>query len=77
MLDNTLIVYLSCASGDHHGGQADWTFILLGGMAGKLKMGRYMEYPKYQEKGHRTIANLYPSLMHAAGMEAAESFGLP
>lgn len=75
MLDNTLIVYLSCAGGDHHGGQADWPFILLGGMAGKLKMGRYIEYPKYQEKGHRTIANLYLSLMHSAGMEAPETFG--
>lgn len=77
MLDNTLIVYLSCAGGDHHGGQEDWPFILVGGMAGKLKMGRYLEYPKYQESGHRTIANLYLSLMHAAGMEALETFGQP
>lgn len=75
MLDNTLIVYMSCAGGDHHGGQADWPFILLGGMAKKLKMGRYIEYPKYQEKGHRTIGNLYMTLMQAAGMETADTFG--
>ena len=77
MLDNTLIVYMSCAGGDHHGGQADWPFVLLGGMGGKLKMGRYLEFPKYREAGHRTIANLYLSFMHAAGMPAPETFGQP
>ena len=75
MLDNTLIVYMSCTGGAHHGGQTDWPFILLGGMANKLKMGRYIQYPKYQEQGHRTIGNLYLSLMQAAGMETADTFG--
>lgn len=75
MLDNTLIVYMSCNGGDHHGGQADWPFILVGGMADKLNMGRYIEYPKYRETGHRTIANLYLSLMQAAGMQTPETFG--
>lgn len=77
MLDNTLIVYMSCNGGDHHGGQADWLFVLVGGMANKLKMGRYIEYPKYREEGHRTIANLYLSLMQAAGMQTPETFGQP
>lgn len=75
MLDNTLIVYMSCAGGDHHGGQADWPFLLLGGMAGKLKMGRYLEFPKYRESGHRTIGNLYLSFMEAAGIKPPETFG--
>lgn len=75
MLDNTIIVYMSCAGGDHHGGQTDWPFVLVGGMANKLKMGRYIEYPKYRETGHRTIANLYQSLMQAAGLETPETFG--
>ncbi|MDB4491430.1 DUF1552 domain-containing protein [bacterium] len=75
MLDNTLIVYMSCNGGDHHGGQADWPFVLLGGMANKLNMGRYIEYPKHRETGHRTIANLYLSFMQAAGMEPPETFG--
>ena len=75
MLDNTLIVYMSCMGGGHHGPVSDWPFVLIGGMADKLKMGRYIEYPKYREEGHRTIANLYLSLMHAAGMEAPETFG--
>jgi|TARA_B110000196_G_C20953085_1_gene570277 hypothetical protein len=46
-------------------------------MANKLKMGRYIEYPKYREEGHRTIANLYLSLMLAAGMQTPETFGQP
>jgi hypothetical protein len=75
MLDNTLIVYMSCTGGGHHGPVSDWPFVLIGGMADKLKMGRYLEYPNYGEAGHRTIANLYLSLMHAAGMEAPETFG--
>ncbi|MDG2224110.1 MAG: DUF1552 domain-containing protein, partial [Rubripirellula sp.] len=75
MLDNTMIVYLSCAGGDHHGGQTDWPFVLVGGMANQLSMGRYLEYPKYQEHGHRTIGNLYLSLMQAAGIQTPNTFG--
>ena len=75
MLDNTMIVYMSCNGGDHHGGQADWPFVLVGGMAGKVRMGRYLEYPKYRAEGHRTIGNLYLSLMQAAGLSTQETFG--
>ena len=31
---------------------------LVGGMANNLRMGRYIEYPKYRETEHRTMANL-------------------
>ncbi|MBB23386.1 MAG: hypothetical protein CMN04_10970 [Roseibacillus sp.] len=77
MLDHTLIVYMSCSGGDHHGGQADWPFLLVGGSSGRLRMGRYMEFPKYREEGHRTIGNLYLSFMKAAGMNPPVSFGQP
>ena len=40
-----------------------------------MKMGKYIEFSGYKEKGHRTIANLYLSFMHAAGIEAPETFG--
>ena len=40
-------------------------------------MGRYLEFPKYREKGHRTIGNLYLSFMNAAGIDAPASFGQP
>ncbi|MDB4338534.1 DUF1552 domain-containing protein [bacterium] len=75
MLDNTMIVYMSCSSGDHHCGGHDWPFILLGGMDNKLKMGRYLEYPKYGDKGHRTVGNLYLSLLQAAGVPTKDTFG--
>ena len=77
MLDNTMIIYTSCSSGDHHCGGHDWPFILLGGMNKKLNMGRYLEYPKYGSEGHRTVGNLYLALMQAAGMKAPEIFGQP
>ena len=41
----------------------------------KLKTGRYIEYPKYGDKGHRTVGNLYLSLLHAAGLHTQETFG--
>jgi hypothetical protein len=75
MLDNTMIVYLSCAGGQHHDGQRDWPFVLVGGMGDRLKSGRYIQYPSYQKRGHRTIANLYMSFMQAAGLETGEQFG--
>ncbi|MDG2387772.1 MAG: DUF1552 domain-containing protein [Planctomycetaceae bacterium] len=75
MLDNTMIVYMSCSSGDHHCGGYDWPFVLLGGMGNKLNTGRYIEYPKYGDKGHRTVGSLYLSLMQAAGMQITNTFG--
>ena len=75
MLDNTMIVYMSCSSGDHHCAGHDWPFVLLGGMGKKLKMGRYLEYPKYGTKGHRTVSSFYLSLMQAAGMKTTNTFG--
>lgn len=75
MLDNTMIVYMSCSSGAHHCGGHDWPFVLLGGMAKKIKMGRYIEYPKYGTSGHRTVSGLYLSLLQAAGLKTADTFG--
>lgn len=75
MLDNTLIVYMSCSSGAHHCAGHDWPFVLLGGLGGKLKMGRYLEYPRYGDQGHRSVGGLYLSLMQAAGMRTPDLFG--
>jgi hypothetical protein len=75
MLDNTMIVYTSCTGGQHHDGQRDWPFVLVGGMSEKLKMGRYIQYPSYQQPGHRTIANLYMSLLQVAGLKTDAHFG--
>ena len=70
MLDNTLIVYLSDAAEKHHGSCIEWPFVLLGGLGDQFKQsanGRYLQYTGYGKPGHRTIACLYNSLLHAAG----------
>lgn len=76
MLDNTLIVYLSDSGEAHHPNLKEWPVILLGGLAGKLKPGgRYLQLPPYQAKKHRTLANLYLTLLQAAG-KPRDKFGL-
>lgn len=75
VLDNTLIVYLSCAGGKHHGGNSDWPVMLLGGVGDKLRTGSHLQYPAYKQDGHKTLANLYMSLMLAGGLEVGDTFG--
>ncbi len=77
MLDHTLIVYLSDAAEAHHSTCREWPLILLGNLGGRLKTGdRYLCYPKYGEPGHRTMGNLYTTMLNAAGNQA-QRFGLP
>ena len=33
-----------------------------------FRTGRYLHYPTYNQPGHRVLANLHMSLLHAAGM---------
>ena len=76
MMDNTLIVYTSDAADSHHPGCKEWPYILIGDLGGRLKLGnRYLNYPSYGNKGHRSIANLYLSLLHAVG-EHRNTFGI-
>lgn len=75
MLDNTLIAYFSDAGEKHHASATQWPFVLVGNLGGRLKTtGRYLQYPVYQKSGHHTIANLYNTLAHAAGLEQ-DTFG--
>jgi len=77
MLDNTLIVYLSDSGESHHPNLLEWPVVLIGGLGGKLKTaGRYLQFPAYGTKAHRTMANLYCSLLHAAG-KPRDKFGVP
>ncbi len=76
VLDNTLIVYLSDSGESHHPNLKEWPVVLLGNLGGKLKSGHFVEYPKYQTAGHRTLNNLYLGLLAAAG-KPRETFGLP
>ncbi len=76
MLDNTVIVYLSDGAEGHHSRCWEWPMVLLGNIGGKLKTGRYIDYPAYGHKGHRTIANMYVTLLQLAGSNRT-SFGQP
>ncbi|MFM9963435.1 MAG: DUF1552 domain-containing protein [Planctomycetaceae bacterium] len=77
MLDNTLIVYLSDSGEAHHPDLKDWPVVLLGGLVGKLQPGgRYLQTPTYGAKSHRTLSNLYLTLLQAAG-KPRDKFGVP
>jgi hypothetical protein len=76
MLDNTVIVYLSDGAEAHHSRCWEWPMVVIGDLGGKLRTGRYVDYPGYGHKGHRTTANMYVTLLHLAGAER-DSFGMP
>jgi hypothetical protein len=77
MLDRTLIVYLSDSGEAHHPSLLIWPVILLGGLGGRLKPGgRYVQLPGYGAPKHRTLANLYLTLLQAAG-RPRDRFGTP
>lgn len=75
MLDNTVIVYLSDGAEAHHSRCWEWPMVVIGNMGGKLKAGRYVDYPGYGHKGHRTTANMYLTLLHLAGV-TRDTFGM-
>lgn len=69
MLDNTVIVYLSDNSNLHHSTAIEWPMLVLGNLGGQLKTnGRYLAYPRYGRRNHRTIGNWLTTLCHAAGI---------
>lgn len=76
MLDNTVIVYLSDGAESHHSRCWEWPMVVLGDMGGKLRSGRYVDYPGYAQKGHRTTANMYVTLLNLAGV-SHDHFGMP
>lgn len=77
MLDSTLIVWMSDSAESHHGQGTQWPMVLVGNLGGKLKTaGRFLQFPSYGSKGHRTIANFYLSLLHSVG-DKRQKFGDP
>jgi len=77
MLDNTLIVYTSDHGEQHHPRNEEWPLLLIGDLVGRLNTrGRYLRYPWYGKPGHRTVANLYTSLLRLVG-DNRPRFGIP
>lgn len=75
MLDNTVIVYLSDGAEGHHSRCWEWPMVVLGNIGNRLRTGRYLDYPGYGRRGHRTTANMYVTLLQLAG-SSRESFGV-
>jgi hypothetical protein len=76
LLDHTLIVYLSDSGEAHHPHLREWPVVLLGGLGSRLRPGgRYLQMPGYGKPGHRTLANLYLTFLHAVGAPR-DRFGL-
>lgn len=68
MLDNTMIVYISPAGDRHHGVLDSWPMVVVGGCGKKLKLpGRYIQFPGYGQKNHKTIGNWWTSVLNAHG----------
>ena len=77
MLDNTLIIYLSDSGEAHHPSLFEWPVVLIGNLGGRIRSGgRYLQFPAYGTPAHRTMANLYCTLLHAAG-KPRDTFGTP
>lgn len=75
MMDNTVIVYLSDGAEGHHSRCWEWPMVMIGNIDGKLKTGRYIDFPGYGQVNHRTTANFYTTLLQLAG-SSRESFGV-
>lgn len=68
MLDNTMIVYISPAGDRHHGKLDSWPMVILGGCGKRLTLpGRYIQFPSYGQKNHKTIGNWWTSVLNAYG----------
>ena len=71
MMDNTVILYTSDAAETHHSSGNEWPFVLVGNLGGRIKSGRFIEYPAFGDRGNRSTNALYCSLLHAAGKPQA------
>jgi hypothetical protein len=82
MLDNTLLVFMSDSANQQHSWKgANWPFVLVGNLGGKLKSGQFLSYPvskretwdaQGQLMGAAAATNpainaLYCTLLHAVG----------
>lgn len=68
MFDNTMIMYFPEGGETHHGIGVEAPFIILSGKNCSLDTaGRYTRLPYHATEGHKTIGNLYTTLLNAHG----------
>ena len=65
MLDNTLLVFMSDSANQQHSWKgANWPFVLVGSLGGKLKTGQFVSYPVKAQRaggdgGNQTFGTAY------------------
>jgi len=68
MFDNTMLFYLPNNGETHHSQGTEWPFIVLAGDNTRLNIGRrYIRLPGYGKEGHKTLGNLYTTILNAYG----------
>lgn len=76
MLDNTVIWWCSEISVGNSHSHRDMPFVLAGSAGGYFRTGRYVNYPRMDDKGV-SHNNLLVSLCHAMGRTDVKTFGNP
>ena len=68
MFDNTMIMYFPENGETHHGVGSEAPFLIMSGSGCNLDMaGRYIRLPYLGNEGHKTLGNLYTTLLNAHG----------
>jgi hypothetical protein len=68
MFDNTTILYFPDNGETHHSTGVEWPYMIFAGRNSKLNTaGRYIRLPAHGREGHKTIGNLYTTLLNAYG----------
>lgn len=68
VFDSTMIFYFPDNGETHHSHGTEYPFVVLSGKNARLDIrGRYIRLPNYGEPGHKTLGNLYTTLLNAYG----------
>jgi hypothetical protein len=68
MFDNTMVFYFPDNGETHHSHGTEFPFVILAGSNTKLNLGRrYMRFPYWGTEGHKTLGNLYTTILNAHG----------
>jgi hypothetical protein len=68
MFDNTMLFYFPDGGETHHSHGWEYPFIVMAGRNARLDLGRrYIRLPYHGQEGHKTLGNLYTTILNAHG----------
>lgn len=68
MFDNTMVFYFPDSGETHHSHGTEFPFVVMAGDNARLNLGRrYVRLPYWGNEGHKTLGNLYTTLLNAYG----------